>query len=86
MTHALKTWPEFYESIESGEKNFELRKFDRPFTVGDTLILQEWDPGKAIYTGKERSVEIGYILSDVPPEFGLIKGFCILGFKEGNDY
>ena len=43
--HHLKTWPEYYSAVESGVKLFEIRKNDRHYQVGDTLILQEWIPG-----------------------------------------
>lgn len=85
MTHALKTWPEYYKLIVSGEKPFELRKDDRPFVVGDTLILQEFNPEKNEYTGKESEFNIGYILRNAP-NFGLKKGFCILGLTNKSRY
>ena len=37
MTHALKTWTKFYSEICRWEKNFEVRKFDRPFKIGEKL-------------------------------------------------
>lgn len=83
MTHALKVWKEYYPSIEDGSKNFELRKDDRPFTVGDRLILQEYD--KDTYTGKETERTITYILRNCS-FFGLKEGYCILGIKEIENY
>lgn len=80
MTHALKIWPEFVKDIESETKTFELRKDDRPFTVEDTLLLQEWNPKDERYTGKELLFKITYILRDVP-KFGLKAGYVILGIK-----
>jgi len=47
----LKTWPEYFDLLISGEKNFEVRKNDHDFKVGDKLILQEWDPKTEKYTG-----------------------------------
>lgn len=44
-THYLKTWPEYFKAIKSGEKKAELRLNDRDFKVGDTLILEEYCPG-----------------------------------------
>jgi hypothetical protein len=84
MTHALKTWPQYFKDIMEGGKNFELRKDDRPFKVGDTLILQEYHVGGAAgYSGEEISRVITYILRDAPG-FGLKEGYCIIGFKEPN--
>lgn len=59
MTHELKSIPEFFWSVCSGEKKFEIRKNDRGFQVGDTLILREWD--KDHYTGKAKDVTVTYI-------------------------
>lgn len=44
MTHELKTWPEYFFLVLIGIKTFEIRKNDRNFEVGDTLILQKWNP------------------------------------------
>lgn len=80
MTHALKTWPEFFKSIESGDKPFEVRKADRPFKINDTLLLQEFNNEKQEYTGKEWEGTITYILEG--GEFGVKKGYSVLGIKE----
>ncbi len=89
MMHELKTWCEYYAAIESGEKTFEIRKFDRPFKVGDILLLKEWKPlGYSYvspsemtgeYTGREMKVKITYILAgENAMNFGLFGGYCIM--------
>jgi hypothetical protein len=78
MIHELKILPEYYDDVISGDKNFELRKNDRDYETGDTLKLMEHDDGS--YTGRECSVEITYTLSGCP-EYGLKKGYIILGIK-----
>lgn len=82
MIHALKCWPEFFKDVEAGDKNFEVRKFDRPFKVGDKLLLQEYDPGKGEYTRNEITRIITYILSGDVNKFGLFADYCIMGLKE----
>lgn len=79
MTHALKTWPQYWDDISKGVKTFELRKDDRPYKVGDGLILQEYAVNGG-YTGNEIKKTITYILRDCPG-FGLKEGYCIIGFK-----
>ena len=48
-THNLKCWPEPFAAVANGIKTFEVRRDDRPYAVGDTLILREWCPG--LYEG-----------------------------------
>ncbi len=44
MQHELKIWPQYYDRVEDGSKTFEVRKNDRSFQVGDTVLLREWNP------------------------------------------
>lgn len=80
MTHALKTWNEYYQLIRDGKKTFELRKNDRDFKTGDTILLQNYNPDTKKYTGEEMTFDAGYILHG--PAFGLKKGYCIIQLVE----
>jgi hypothetical protein len=76
--HEIKIAPEYYEAIKSGRKNFELRKNDRDYKVGDILILSEF--GGEQSESKEPLVRIvEYVLKDCE-QYGLKEGYCILGF------
>lgn len=76
--HELKILPEYYDAVIEGKKHFELRKDDRKFDVGDMVILREWNGSE--YTNRARIFcEITYILRNCP-EYGLMDGYCILGF------
>ena len=75
--HQLKILPEYFELVRKGIKNFEVRKNDRDFKVGDGLILHEWTPDSG-YTGHITNKEIAYILDN--PEY-CKQGYVILGFK-----
>ena len=55
--HRLKVWPEFFSHLESRHKQFEIRKDDRGFQVGDMLLLCEWDPSPADSQGFKRAPE-----------------------------
>lgn len=83
MTHALKCWPEYFKALDNGEKTFEIRKDDRPFEVGDKIMLQEYNTATEKYTGEELTFSISYIMRD-KPKFGLKIGYCILGLKIPN--
>lgn len=76
--HRLKIWPEFFEAINSGRKNFELRKNDRVFQEGDEVILAEWLPYNGLYTGRELHMKVTYVLFGMP---GLEIGFCIMALE-----
>lgn len=78
MTHELKILPEYYEEVKAGNKNFELRKNDRDYMEHDTIRLRAWDGEKYLDKAPlERTVK--FVLMDCP-EYGLMDGYCILGF------
>jgi ASC-1-like (ASCH) protein len=77
--HNLKTWPEYFRSVWDGSKTFEVRKSDRNFKVGDSMILQEWDPSLKEYTGRSVHTTITYILNG--GNFGIEQGTCVIAFQ-----
>jgi len=83
-THELKTWPEYFEAIWDERKNFELRKNDRNFEVGDVLLLQEYEPTTEVYSGRVIKVTVTYILFG--GEWGLTEGDCIMALRYDDFY
>jgi hypothetical protein len=82
MEHNLKTIQPFFDDVWSGKKRFELRKNDRNYQIGDTVVLEEWGPdenGDLSYYGRATRKTISYILKDCP-EFGLMPEYCIFGW------
>lgn len=90
--HTLKTWPVYYDAIERGEKNFEVRRDDRGFQKGDVLILQrtgtdDWNRHQVDY-GADFKVRhqlrktITYVLTG--GQFGIEPGFVVLGLSDCN--
>ena len=82
-THRLKCWPQFFEEIASGRKKHDLRRSDdRNFQVGDTLLLEEYDPLTKLFTGRTLRARVTYITSaNVPCALSrdaLHPDFCIL--------
>lgn len=57
-----KAWPELFEKIISGEKTFDLRLADWPCHIGDTLVLQEFDPKTKKFTGREIKKQVTFVL------------------------
>ena len=86
-TWRRKTWPEFFEKVLSGEKQFELRAAGFDVKKGDVLVLEEWDPTCQQYTGRKISKTVGYVLDFKLDDFNqkkLIeeKGFHVIQFEK----
>lgn len=76
--HNLKILPQYFEEVQKLNKRFELRKDDRDYKVGDLIMLSEWENEEL--TGRHTSyLEITYILRKCP-EYGLMDGYCVLGW------
>ena len=78
MQHDLKCYPNYFEAVKDGTKNFECRYNDRDFQVGDQLRLMEYSEQTG-YTGRYLEKTISYVLTDFD---GLADGYVILGLKE----
>ena len=72
-----KILPEYFRVVRARNKNFEIRVDEDNVQVGDLVILEEWD-GK-VYTGSAVVKRVKYVLRNTP-EFGLMKGYCIIGW------
>ncbi|MCT3132946.1 DUF3850 domain-containing protein [Lactococcus lactis] len=53
-THELKLDIKYFDDVKSGKKNFEIRKNDRDFQVGDILELKAWDNSLWQYAFKKK--------------------------------
>lgn len=80
MTHYLKTRSEPFIATLMGDRNFEFRKNDRDFRVGDTLVLQEWELGRYPngYTGREVRHQVTYVARG--PDWGIPDGYVVMSF------
>lgn len=83
-----KTWPEYFEKVLKGEKNFDLRISDFEIEAGDTLVLKEWDPTANEYTGRVVEKEVTLLIrTKDAEECGMYKkedvdnyGYVVMGF------
>lgn len=80
-----KTWPEAFEKVLSGEKNFDVRLADFECKEGDTLVLREYDPKTKQYTGRkiEKKISLVFRTKDQPfwkQEDAAKYGFQIMRF------
>ena len=76
-THELKCQTKFYQLTEKGIKNFEIRKNDRNFKVGDYVSLIEV-VGEVETGRKLLNLEIRYIFNG--GAYGLDSDYVILQF------
>ena len=92
-THELKCWPQYFDAIKRGEKNFEVRKDDRGFQAGDEVVLQrtredrhyevEWDWTADNKRPKhELRFRIGWVLTG--GQFGLEPGYVAFSLQPMN--
>lgn len=87
QTHELKTDPEVFQAVIDGLKTYEIRKNDRGFSVGDTLVLRETlHTGRdmamgspLVYTGRAVQVAVTHMLTG--PIYGLAAGWSILSMR-----
>ncbi|CNL45165.1 putative exported phage-related protein [Yersinia pseudotuberculosis] len=75
--HRLKILPEYFNAVFNGYKKAELRANDRDFSVGDFLLLREWELTTE-YSGRKLVVEITHI---TPCDFAL-PNYVMLSFNE----
>lgn len=75
--HDVKLGTTFFDDVKTGRKTFELRKNDRGYKEGDTIVLHEYKDGTT--TGRTITKKIVYMLEDFT---GLEDGYCILGLGE----
>lgn len=59
--YTKKIQTEFFEAILSGKKKYELRLNDFAIAEGDTLILEEWNGGPRIFTGRKIEKRVTYV-------------------------
>ena len=83
--YELKSWPEFFAQIITGDKRHEVRRTDRAFEVGDHLVLAEYDPESDAYSGRRCLVRVTYITSAASPcpfaTEALSPGFVLLSIS-----
>jgi len=77
--HWLKCWPSEFDAIDAGVKRHEIRRFDRPYAVGDHLLLMKWDPLEAKYLGPRVEVRVLHITR--PGEWGLPDDLGVMSFE-----
>lgn len=76
--HSLKAWMPYFQDILDGKKTFEFRKNDCNYSVGDEVILREYDSEKDEFTDRQIFGKITYLIAG--SSFGIPEGYCVFGF------
>lgn len=84
--YEVKSWPQFFTQMIAGIKRHDMRdKRDRNYEVGDRMLLREYDPFGAGYTGRDAVALITYITSNDTPcamsSAALDNNFAILSIE-----
>lgn len=88
--YEIKSWVPFFSAMITGEKKHDMRKLsDRPYRVGDKVLLREYEPFGGGYTGRSAIFRITYITSNVTPcalsSNALANDHCILSVERISD-
>lgn len=85
--HNIKVWSEYWESLSSGEKTFEVRRDDRGYQKGDILVLEKYNREECrherLYSTNAKITmrrKITFILTG--GQFGIEPGFVVMGLKK----
>ena len=83
-----KIWPELFEEVASGKKKCEVRLNDFEINAGDTLVLEEWDPGAGDYTGRTIEKKVTHVAEFNLNKFNQAeaikeKGLLIISLDDG---
>lgn len=81
MKHYLKIWKPHFDDVKTGAKKCEVRLNDRDFSVGDILVLQEFNPLDNSYSGNEVEKKITHILSGKNSDFGIKPNYVVMSVK-----
>ena len=90
--HILKVAQPYFEALNDGSKTFEVRRNDRAFQKGDTLVL--WDVGeygrncppdcsdpRCSRRGRSLTATVTYVYAGDPRFGGIAPGFVVLGLS-----
>lgn len=83
--HELKIWPESFDDVVARVKEYEVRRNDRDFKVGDELFLREYNPSTDTYSGRTCLVKVVHLTNggdDSSPAANLVfETTCIMGIE-----
>ena len=79
--HVLKSEVDYFSDLWLHRRQFEIRRNDRSFGVGDRLRFKEYDRVNGNYTGREVARRVSFVLY-ADDRLGLMPGYCGLGLAD----
>lgn len=83
--HDVKIWPKWFDAVRDGKLNFNVRRNDRDYKVGDTLVMQEFNPGTGVYSDRKIEKKITYVETGDADRHGMPgiqHGYAVLGLAD----
>jgi len=77
-----KIWPEYFQLILDGKKDFELRLADFEINEGDILVLEEYNSETKEYTGRVIKKKVKSLIKFNPTEAHSLEEIKKFGFYE----
>ena len=68
-----KCWPQSFQLVLEGKKNFDLRLADFDLKEGDTIVYEEWDPKTKKYSGRKLTKVVKNLRKFKATEFNSIQ-------------
>ena len=87
--HVLKTWADYWDAAERGEKPFEVRRDDRGFQKGDVLVLRrmiisygKWIEDRTYSDNRPHDLrrKVTFVLTG--GQLGIEPGYVVMGLKK----
>lgn len=77
--HVIKSWRDSFDDVYLGRRAFEVRRDDRDYAPGDTVVLVEYDRDTKEHTGRSLTRVVGNLFRGKPfPE-----GICAFELRYG---
>lgn len=80
--HVLKVQPPYFDALLDGSKTFEVRKNDRAYQRGDTLVLREFVVPAMRLTGREIRKRVSFVYAGDPRFGGIEQGHVVLALTD----
>lgn len=82
MVHTYVSNLSEFIAVTNGIKTADIKKEEKPYSPGDTIVFQEYDDEKKVFTGNELSAAVTNVTRSTRTN-GLKNGFVMIEIKKG---